>query len=62
MTVLRWLCMGLLRLLLGARYRLRLHGREQLASLKGPVLDPAQPPRLHRSVPAVCRALAVLAR
>lgn len=38
MILLRWFFWGFLRLLLGARYRLRVHGREQLASLKGPVL------------------------
>src|SRR5436309_7916023 len=38
MSLFRWVFWGLLRLVLGARYRLRVHGKEQLRSLKGPVL------------------------
>src|SRR5438034_445542 len=38
MSLFRWVFWGLLRLVLGARYRLRIHGKEQLRSLKGPVL------------------------
>src|SRR3954466_3734813 len=38
MTVLRWTFWALFRLALGARYRLRVRGREQLCALKGPVL------------------------
>src|SRR5436309_12837499 len=38
MSIFRWVFWGLLRLVLGARYRLRIHGKEQLRSLKGPVL------------------------
>lgn len=38
MTALRWFFWGLLRLVLGARYRIDVHGSEQLRALKGPVL------------------------
>src|SRR6266511_312156 len=38
MIVLRWIFWVLLRLSLGARYRVRIHGREKLRDLKGPVL------------------------
>ena len=38
MTVLRWICWALFRLALAARYRLRVRAREQLRTLKGPVL------------------------
>src|SRR5215467_4227483 len=38
MSLFRWVFWGLLRLLLGARYRIRLHGKEQLRALKGSVL------------------------
>ncbi len=38
MIVFRWLCWAFLRVMLGARYRLRVHGKEQLRTLKGPVL------------------------
>src|SRR5438876_1151775 len=38
MSIFRWVFWGLLRLVLGARYRLRVHGKEQLRALKGPVL------------------------
>jgi long-chain-fatty-acid--[acyl-carrier-protein] ligase len=38
MIVLRWFCWLLLRLALAARYRIRVHGREQLRASKGPVL------------------------
>src|SRR5262245_49072536 len=38
MGIFRWIFWGLLRLVLGARYRVRVHGKEQLHTLKGPVL------------------------
>src|SRR4051812_9566794 len=38
MIVLRWIGWALLRLVLAARYRLRVHGREKLTALTGPVL------------------------
>src|SRR5437660_12642413 len=38
MSLFRWIFWGLLRLVLGARYRLCLHSKEQLRALKGPVL------------------------
>lgn len=38
MFVFRWLCWAFLRLMLAARYRVRVQGLEQLKSLKGPVL------------------------
>ena len=38
MIVLRWISWVVLRLALAARYRLRVHGREQLRTLNGPVL------------------------
>ena len=38
MTALRWFFWAFLRLMLGARYRLHVHGRDQLQALKGPVL------------------------
>src|SRR5436309_7052227 len=38
MGIFRWIFWALLRLVLGARYRLRVYGREQLRGLKGPVL------------------------
>src|SRR3954465_3866809 len=38
MTALRWFFWGLFRLLLGARYRLHVHGGDQRRALKGPVL------------------------
>ena len=38
MIVFRWIIWAVLRLFLGARYRLRIHGREQLRKVKGPVL------------------------
>src|SRR5436309_8221732 len=38
MSLFRWVFWALLRLVLGARYRLRVRGREQLRALKGPVL------------------------
>jgi long-chain-fatty-acid--[acyl-carrier-protein] ligase len=37
-TVIRWLIWGFARLVLGARYRVDVHGREQLRTLSGPVL------------------------
>src|SRR5258708_24012838 len=44
MSLFRWVFWGLLHLVLGARYRLRVHGKEQLRSLKGPVLILPNPP------------------
>ncbi len=38
MTPFRWICWAFLRLALAARYRLVVRGREQLDTLKGPVL------------------------
>jgi acyl-CoA synthetase (AMP-forming)/AMP-acid ligase II/acyl carrier protein len=38
MTALRWLFWAFLRLMLGARYRLHVHGRDQLRALKDSVL------------------------
>src|SRR5260370_9868639 len=38
MIVFRWIFWAVLRLFVGARYRLRVRGREQLRGLKGPVL------------------------
>jgi long-chain-fatty-acid--[acyl-carrier-protein] ligase len=38
MSFFRWIFWAFLRLVLGARYRLRVHGKEQLRTLKGPVL------------------------
>jgi long-chain-fatty-acid--[acyl-carrier-protein] ligase len=38
MTVIRWLFWAFFRLAIAARYRIRVHGLEQLRSLKGPVL------------------------
>jgi long-chain-fatty-acid--[acyl-carrier-protein] ligase len=36
--VIRWICWAILRLMLGARYRLVVHGREKLGTLPGAVL------------------------
>jgi acyl-CoA synthetase (AMP-forming)/AMP-acid ligase II/1-acyl-sn-glycerol-3-phosphate acyltransferase/acyl carrier protein len=36
--VFRWVCLYILRVLLGARYRIRVHGKEQLRNLQGPIL------------------------
>src|SRR4051794_6369366 len=38
MSALRWFFWGLFRLVLAARYRLLVHGGDQLRALKGPVL------------------------
>jgi 1-acyl-sn-glycerol-3-phosphate acyltransferase len=38
MPALRWIVWALARLVIGARYRLSVRGREQLQALKGPVL------------------------
>jgi long-chain-fatty-acid--[acyl-carrier-protein] ligase len=38
MRFIRWICLGFLRLVLRARYRVQVHGQEQLKKLSGPVL------------------------
>lgn len=38
MIVFRWFCWAFLRVLLGARYRIRVHGKEQMRHLEGPIL------------------------
>jgi long-chain-fatty-acid--[acyl-carrier-protein] ligase len=38
MKVIRWFCWVLFRLIFGGRYRIRVHGREHLANVKGSVL------------------------
>src|SRR5262245_40551566 len=38
MAVIRWICWAIFRLTLAARYRVVIHGKDTLPTLKGPVL------------------------
>ena len=61
MTALRWFFWGFLRLMLAARYRLHVHGRDQLRALKGPSLVLPNHPGYIDPFLLFARSLAALA-